>query len=74
MKSGVPIAPRTAFDWSLAERELKGAARDFYLLNGKAPQVGQLFKAPMQAKVCKRLPWVLSLTVISRIKRIAPVI
>ena len=55
MKSGVPIAPRTAFDWSLAERELKGAARDFYLLKGKPPQVGQLFQAPMQAKVLEKI-------------------
>lgn len=55
MKSGVPIAPRTAFDWSLAEPELKGAARDFYLIKGKAPQIGQLFQAPMQAKVLEKI-------------------
>ena len=55
MKTGVPIAPRTSFDWILAESELKGAARDFYLIKGKAPQAGQIFQAPMQAKVLEKI-------------------
>ncbi|MDB4117686.1 gamma-glutamyltransferase family protein [Amylibacter sp.] len=55
MKTGVPIAPRTSFDWILAESELKGVARDFYLIKGKAPQAGQIFQAPMQAKVLEKI-------------------
>jgi gamma-glutamyltranspeptidase/glutathione hydrolase len=55
MKAGVPIGPRTAFDWGLAADRLQGAARDFYLLDGKAPQVGQVFAAPKQAEVLERI-------------------
>ena len=55
MKAGVPIVPRTAFDWALAADDLHGVARDFYLLNDKAPQAGQLFAAPKQADVLMRI-------------------
>ena len=55
MKAGVPIAPRTAFDWSLAVDNLKASARDFYLLKGKSPTAGQMFSAPMQAKVLEKI-------------------
>lgn len=54
-KSGVPVAPRTQFDWALAKDRLQGAAKDFYLLDGKVPQVGQIFRAPNQAKVLERI-------------------
>ena len=33
----------------------KGAARDFYTLDGKAPTVGQIFRAPGQAEVLRRI-------------------
>ncbi|THD83685.1 gamma-glutamyltransferase family protein [Aliigemmobacter aestuarii] len=52
---GVPVAPRVAFDWAGDEPDLKGAARDFYLMGGKAPQVGQVFRAPGQAEVLRRI-------------------
>ena len=55
MKAGVPIGPRTAFDWALAADHLKGAARDFYLLDGKVPVAGQVFSAPKQAQVLERI-------------------
>lgn len=55
MNAGVPIAPRTAFDWALAVVDLQGAARDFYLLNGKAPQSGDIFAAPKQADVLMQI-------------------
>jgi gamma-glutamyltranspeptidase/glutathione hydrolase len=51
----VPVAPRTARDWAEAAGDLQGAARDFYLLNGSAPQVGQIFRAPGQAEVLRRI-------------------
>jgi gamma-glutamyltranspeptidase/glutathione hydrolase len=48
---GVPVAPRVAFDWAGDADVLTGAARDFYLLDGRAPATGQLFRAPGQAQV-----------------------
>ena len=54
-EEGVPVAPRTAFDWAVAADHLKGAARDHYLLGGRAPAVGQVFRAPGQAEVLRRI-------------------
>ena len=54
-KAGVSVGPRTVFDWKQAEGRLSGAARDFYLLDGKAPQPGQIFRAPKQAEVLERV-------------------
>ncbi|SEQ70444.1 gamma-glutamyltransferase family protein [Thalassovita taeanensis] len=52
---GVPIAPRVAFDWPESAKALQGHGRRHYLLDGKAPQVGQIFRAPGQAEVLRRL-------------------
>jgi gamma-glutamyltranspeptidase / glutathione hydrolase len=52
---GVPVAPRVARDWALAEPDLSGVARDYYLLDGKAPAPGQVFRAPGQAEVLRRV-------------------
>lgn len=52
---GVPVAPRVAQDWAGDAGVLKGAARDFYLIDGHAPQVGQVFRAPGQAEVLRRI-------------------
>ncbi|ARC87587.1 gamma-glutamyltransferase family protein [Rhodovulum sp. MB263] len=54
-ETGVPVAPRTAFDWARAADHLTGAARDFYLLGGQAPRPGQIFRAPKQAEVLRRI-------------------
>ena len=54
-EEGIPVAPRVAFDWADDLPCLKGAARDFYTLNGKAPTVGQIFRAPRQAEVLRRI-------------------
>ncbi|MFN3991352.1 MAG: gamma-glutamyltransferase family protein [Tabrizicola flagellatus] len=54
-EEGIPVAPRVAFDWADDLPCLKGAARDFYTLNGKAPTVGQVFRAPGQAEVLRRI-------------------
>ncbi|SMX46306.1 gamma-glutamyltransferase family protein [Actibacterium lipolyticum] len=54
-QAGVPVAPRTAFDWAEAKGSLKGAARDYFLLNGKVPTPGQTFRAPGQAEVLRRI-------------------
>ncbi len=52
---GVPVAPRTAADWVAAAGDLRGAAREFYLMQGVAPSVGQIFRAPGQAEVLRRI-------------------
>jgi gamma-glutamyltranspeptidase/glutathione hydrolase len=54
-EDGVPVAPRVAFDWAGSADDLKGAARDFYLLDGRAPRAGQVFRAPGQAEVLRRV-------------------
>jgi gamma-glutamyltranspeptidase/glutathione hydrolase len=52
---GIPVAPRVAFDWADDLPCLKGAARDFYSFHGKAPTIGQVFRAPGQAEVLRRV-------------------
>ncbi|MBL4805909.1 MAG: gamma-glutamyltransferase family protein [Rhodobacteraceae bacterium] len=52
---GVPVAERVAFDWGNHLDRLQGHARDFYSLNGLAPQAGQIFRAPNQAEVLRRI-------------------
>lgn len=53
--AGVPVAPRVAFDWNDEAAFLQGDARKFYLLDGKAPLPGQIFRAPGQAEVLRRI-------------------
>lgn len=52
---GVPVAPRVAFDWQNDAATLQGSARRDYLFDGSAPKVGQLFRAPGQAEVLRRV-------------------
>lgn len=52
---GVPVAPRVAFDWAHATEALQGAARRHFLLEGAAPLPGQVFRAPAQAEVLRRI-------------------
>lgn len=54
-EQGVPVAPRVAFDWARDAGHLQGAARDFYLMDGAPPHVGQVFRAPAQAEVLRRI-------------------
>lgn len=54
-EEGIPVAPRVAFDWADDVPCLKGAARDFYTFHGQAPKVGQIFRAPGQAQVLRRI-------------------
>ncbi len=54
-ESGVPVAPRVAFDWAEAADRLQGSARDIYLRWGKAPGVGAGFALPGQAEVLRRI-------------------
>lgn len=52
---GVPVAPRVAFDWAEDASALTGDARRVYLLNGRPPNAGQIFRAPGQAEVLRRI-------------------
>ncbi len=52
---GIPVAPRVAFDWPEGATELKGAAREHFLIGGKDAQPGQIFRAPGQAEVLRRI-------------------
>ena len=54
-ETGVPVAPRVAFDWAKDQAILKGAARTSFLINGNAPNVGEVFSAPGQAEVLRRI-------------------
>ena len=52
---GVPVAPRVASDWAQDGPSLSGVARDFYLLDGKIPDIGQIYRHPKQAEVLRRI-------------------
>ena len=54
-EEGVPVAPRVAFDWKIAERRLNGPGVRHYLYDGAAPEVGRVFRAPGQAEVLRRI-------------------
>jgi len=53
--AGVPVAPRTAFDWEKDAAVLQGTARDAYLVNGSVPKPGAVFRAPKQAEVLRKI-------------------
>ena len=54
-EAGIPVGPRTSFDWKEAEATPKGAAANYYLLDGKAPTPGQVFRAPNQTEVLRKI-------------------
>lgn len=54
-EEGVPVAPRVAFDWARAEGRLHGAARTAFLSAGKPPAAGDIFRAPGQSEVLRRI-------------------
>ncbi len=54
-EEGVPVAPRTAFDWADDLPVLQGRAREIYSFGGRAPRVGEVFRNPLQAEVLRRI-------------------
>ncbi|MGJ8622694.1 MAG: gamma-glutamyltransferase family protein [Yoonia sp.] len=54
-ENGIPVAERVASDWAGSVDNLSGVARDMFLLDGQAPQPGQMFRAPGQAEVLRRI-------------------
>ena len=54
-EAGVPVAERVASDWAQSTDNLSGHARDLFLMNNAAPKPGQIFAAPGQAEVLRRI-------------------
>lgn len=52
---GVPVAPRVAADWANAAWAFSPRAKDFYTLNGAPLKIGDIFRAPQQAEVLRRI-------------------
>ncbi len=52
---GIPVGPRTAFDWVQSGGRLQGDGDKFYNNNGQPYQIGEIFKAPGQAEVLRRV-------------------
>lgn len=52
---GIPVAPRVAFDWADMPSEMSGHAAKYFLDNGQAPKAGDIFRAPGQAEVLRRI-------------------
>ena len=54
-RSGVPVAPRTAFDWARDQGTLQGIARQYYLHAGKPPPTGAVFRHEKQAEALEQI-------------------
>ncbi|MGV6802994.1 MAG: gamma-glutamyltransferase family protein [Ruegeria sp.] len=54
-EAGVPVAARVAHDWAIGADTLQGSAREHYLINGRTPCTGDIFRAPGQAAVLRRV-------------------
>ncbi|MGR3462317.1 MAG: gamma-glutamyltransferase family protein [Roseovarius sp.] len=52
---GVPVAPRVAFDWPVAGNALQGHAITHYMKAGQPLATGDIFRAPGQAEVLRRI-------------------
>lgn len=54
-ETGVPVAPKVAFDYAQSGHILHGAGRTHYTLQDENLKVGQVFRAPGQADVLRRV-------------------
>ncbi|MBA83548.1 MAG: gamma-glutamyltransferase [Rhodobacteraceae bacterium] len=54
-ETGVPVAPRVAFDWPTAAACLNDAGKRHFLIDGQPGKTGQLFTALGQADVLRRI-------------------
>ena len=54
-ENGVPVAPRVAFDWEKSSSTLSPNSRKHYLINGRVPRIGDIFKAPLQSDVLRKI-------------------
>lgn len=54
-EAGVPVAPRVAHDWAINAGCLKGRAKALFSNAGEALGPGDMFRAPGQAEVLRRI-------------------
>ncbi|WP_425039872.1 gamma-glutamyltransferase family protein [Primorskyibacter sp. S187A] len=54
-EAGIPVAPRVAQDWASNGVRLQGHAKTWFLNSGAPFAAGEVFKAPGQAKVLRRI-------------------
>jgi gamma-glutamyltranspeptidase/glutathione hydrolase len=56
-EAGVPVTPRVAYDWpdDVALLERDAGARKHYLINGRAPKVGERFAVPALARTLRTI-------------------
>ncbi|MEE9455365.1 MAG: gamma-glutamyltransferase family protein [Paracoccaceae bacterium] len=54
-EQGIPVAARTAADWARNAETLHKSAKPHFLLAGTPPREGQVFRAPLQAEVLRRI-------------------
>ena len=54
-EEGVPVAARVSFDWNRAADRLQGAARRHFMIDGRAPEPGMIFRAPGQGEILRRI-------------------
>ncbi len=54
-ETGIPVAPRVAFDYAEAHETLHGAGRTHFTTQDKPLTTGQIFRAPGQAEVLRRV-------------------
>lgn len=54
-EEGVPVAPRVAFDLVENAKILNPDAQRHYLIDGRTPRQGQVFRSPGQAEVLRRI-------------------
>ncbi|MGB3314091.1 MAG: gamma-glutamyltransferase family protein [Albidovulum sp.] len=54
-EDGIPVAPRVAFDWQESSGRLGDIARRYYSKGGAPLLTGDLFRAPEQAEVLRRI-------------------
>jgi gamma-glutamyltranspeptidase/glutathione hydrolase len=52
---GIAVAPRVAFDWKHESKTLQGHGRTHYLKDGNILGLGDVFRAPGQAEVLRRV-------------------
>ncbi|CUH52264.1 gamma-glutamyltransferase [Shimia marina] len=54
-EEGIPVAPRAAFDWQSCQGNLQGHGRRHYLKDDQPLSKGDIFRAPGQAEVLRRV-------------------
>ncbi len=54
-RAGVPVAPRVRLDWNRAVSNLHPSAQPYFTIDGRVPNIGELFYAPKQAEVLERI-------------------